>query len=134
MSVILTDMDMPRNCIQCPKRKVLHFPADDTGYYKDQYQLCPMNEDGYLTESWFNTKKLEDEPDFKSEHCPLKSIDGLLDNIYNMVDDSITFSHLVDLVSGRKDIEETVTAIGDDYRKIVMDVIKKYCEAGDTDG
>ena len=132
MSVILTGMDMPENCIYCPKRKVLFFPDDDTGYYKDHYQLCPVNEDGYLTESWFNTETLENDPNFKSEHCPLKSIDGLLDAIYNMADDSITFSNLVNLVSGRKDIEETVTAIGDDYRKIVMDVIKKYCETGDT--
>lgn len=108
MSVILTGMDMPECC---------HWEC----------QLC--NEDGGACMAGAAYDKKTD-----TYGCPLKSIDGLLDDIYNMVDDSITFSHLVDLVSGRKDIEETVTAIGDDYRKIVMDVIKKYCEDGDTDG
>jgi hypothetical protein len=111
MSVVLTDMDIPECC-------------------QWECQLC--NGDGGACILGVYDKKANVKIE-RPNGCPLKSIDGLLADIYNMVDDSIVYGHLVNLTSGRKDIEETVTAIGDDYRKIVMNVIKKYCEAGDTD-
>jgi len=118
MSVILTGMEMPENCIHCPKRKVIYFPSDDTGYYKDHYQLCPMNEDGYLTESWFNTKKLESEPNFKSEHCPLKSTDELIKRLNAEYERNVKKLHWLEAIGFGKAIE----------------IVKEYFEAGDTDG
>ena len=55
-------------------------------------------------------------------------VEDLLSAVNNMVDDSIVFSHLIELTSGRKSIEDTTNAITSDYRKIVTKIIKDYCK------
>lgn len=60
--MVLIDMDMPKSCLHCPKRKVIH-------RYGQSYQMCGLNEDGYLSESWFTEDDLTE--DFKARQCPL---------------------------------------------------------------
>ena len=72
MSVIITGMSMPESCLHCTKRKVIYERGE-------RYQMCGLNEDGYLLESWFKTEDLVE--GFKSSRCPLKSIKGLIEQI-----------------------------------------------------
>ena len=60
-------------------------------------------------------------------------VEDLLSAVNNMVDDSIVFSHLIELTSGRKSIEDTTDAITSDYRKIVTKIIKDYCKDKEND-
>lgn len=72
MGVIVTGMDMPKSCLECRKRKVLHIDGK-------AYQLCGLNEDGYLAESWFKAEDLT--KTFKAPQCPLISVEGLIEKI-----------------------------------------------------
>ena len=81
MSKCVLVMDMPKDCLHCKLRKVLHI--------RDKYyQHCGLDTNGYCLESFFKEDDLKD--GFKSEHCPLrefpkkKEYDGLMeyDDIY----------------------------------------------------
>ena len=63
--VAIKDFEMPKSCLRCRKRKVLHIDGK-------HYQLCGLCEDGYLTESWFKDEDLTE--DFISPNCPLEEI------------------------------------------------------------
>ena len=76
MGVILTGVKYPQNCLECRKRRVIH-DGDGRGY-----QLCGLNEDGYLLESWFKAEDLT--KTFKAPQCPLKSVEGLIEKIFQL--------------------------------------------------
>ena len=106
MSVIVTGMNMPKCC---------HWDC----------VLCREDGGACILGTYDKTTDTKVE---RPKECSLKSVDGLIDDIYNMADDSIVFGHIIGLTSGRKGIEETVNAITDAYRKIIIPIIKKYCE------
>ena len=63
--VAIEDFEMPVSCLMCRKRKCLHIDGK-------VYQMCGLNEDGYLTESWFNSENLP--KDHRAEQCPLREV------------------------------------------------------------
>lgn len=69
--MIVVNAKYPKDCLHCDFRHCLHIN-------EKAYQMCGLNGDGYLTESWF---KLEDLVDgFKSEHCPIQ---GEYEDVFN---------------------------------------------------
>lgn len=66
--VIIEDFEMPKSCFSCRKRKCLYIDGK-------AYQMCGLNEDGYLTESWFNSENIP--IDYRSEHCPLREVEAI---------------------------------------------------------
>lgn len=58
-------MDMPKDCLHCKLRKVLHIGGK-------AYQHCGLDTNGYCLESFFTEDDLKD--GFKSEHCPLREL------------------------------------------------------------
>lgn len=66
--VAIEDFEMPESCLMCRKRKCLHIDGK-------AYQMCGLNEDGYLRESWFNSENIP--KDYRSEHCPLREVDAI---------------------------------------------------------
>lgn len=65
MSKAVLVMDMPKDCLHCRLRKVLHID----GKY---YQHCGLDTNGYCLESFFKENDLKD--GFKSGHCPLREL------------------------------------------------------------
>jgi hypothetical protein len=65
MSKTILVMDMPKDCLHCQLRKVIHID----GKY---YQHCGLDTNGYCLETFFKENDLKD--GFKSEHCPLKEV------------------------------------------------------------
>ena len=65
MSKCVLVMDMPKDCLHCKLRKVLHIG-------EKAYQHCGLDANGYCLESFFKQDDLKD--GFKSEHCPLKQM------------------------------------------------------------
>ena len=63
----------------------------------------------------------------------LIEVEDLLSAINNMADDSIVYSHLIELIAGRKSIGDTTDAITSDYRKIVTKIVKDYCKEKEND-
>ena len=60
--MIVIEGKKPTDCLHCQYRKVI-FDGDR------HYQMCGLNTDGYLTESYFKTEDLMD--GFISEKCPI---------------------------------------------------------------
>ena len=65
MSKAVLVMDMPKDCLHCKLRKVLHIGGKT-------YQHCGLDTNGYCLESFFKEDDLID--GFKSEHCPLREL------------------------------------------------------------
>lgn len=65
MSKAVLVMDMPKDCLHCKLRKVLHIGGK-------AYQHCGLDTNGYCLESFFKEDDLID--GFKSEHCPLREL------------------------------------------------------------
>lgn len=65
MSKAVLILDMPKDCLHCKLRKVLHI----NGKY---YQHCGLDTNGYCLESFFKENDLKE--GFKSEHCPLREL------------------------------------------------------------
>ena len=65
MSKAILVMDMPKDCLHCKLRKVLHIGDK-------YYQHCGLDTNGYCLESFFKEDDLKD--GFKSEHCPLRDL------------------------------------------------------------
>lgn len=65
MSEAVLVMDMPKDCLHCKLRKVLHIGGK-------AYQHCGLDTNGYCLESFFKEDDLKD--GFKSEHCPLREL------------------------------------------------------------
>ena len=65
MSKAVLVMDMPKDCLHCKLRKVLHIGGK-------AYQHCGLDTNGYWLESFFKEDDLID--GFKSEHCPLREL------------------------------------------------------------
>lgn len=63
MSKAVLVIDMPKDCLHCKLRKVLHIG-------RKAYQHCGLDTNGYCLESFFKEDDLKD--GFKSEHCPLR--------------------------------------------------------------
>lgn len=66
--VVIKDFEMPKSCLMCTKRKCLHIDGK-------AYQMCGLNEDGYLRESWFDSENIP--KDCRSEHCPLREVEAI---------------------------------------------------------
>lgn len=66
--VAIEDFEMPESCFRCTKRKCLHIDGK-------AYQMCGLNEDGYLTESWFNSENIP--KSCRSAHCPLEEVEAI---------------------------------------------------------
>ena len=66
--VVIEDFEMPESCLMCRKRKCLHIDGK-------AYQMCGLNEDGYLRESWFNSENIP--IDCRSEYCPLREVEAI---------------------------------------------------------
>lgn len=66
--VVIEDFEMPESCLMCTKRKCLHIDGK-------AYQMCGLNEDGCLTESWFNSENVS--KDHRSEYCPLREVEAI---------------------------------------------------------
>ena len=65
MSKAILVMDMPKDCLHCGLRKVIHIN-------EKYYQHCGLDTNGYCLESFFKEDDLKD--GFKSEHCPLRKV------------------------------------------------------------
>ena len=65
MSKAVLVMDMPKDCLHCKLRKVLHIG-------RKAYQHCGLDTNGYCLESFFKKDDLKD--GFKSKHCPLSEL------------------------------------------------------------
>lgn len=65
MAKAILVIDMPKDCLHCQLRKVIHID----GKY---YQHCGLDTNGYCLETFFKENDLKD--GFKSEHCPLKEV------------------------------------------------------------
>lgn len=63
MSKAVLVMDMPKDCLHCNLRKVIHTN-------EKKYQHCGLDTNGYCLESFFKENDLVE--GFKSEHCPLR--------------------------------------------------------------
>lgn len=66
--VVIENFEMPKSCLMCTKRKCLHIDGK-------AYQMCGLNEDGYLRESWFNSENIP--IDCRSEYCPLREVEAI---------------------------------------------------------
>ena len=66
--VVIENFEMPKSCLMCRKRKCLHIDGK-------AYQMCGLNEDGYLRESWFNSENIP--KDCRSEQCPLREVEAI---------------------------------------------------------
>ena len=69
--MIVVNGEYPKDCLHCDYRHCLHIGDK-------YYQMCGLNGDGYLTESWFKSEDLID--GFKSEHCPIQ---GEYEEVFN---------------------------------------------------
>lgn len=74
MSKAVLVMDMPKDCLHCKLRKVLHIGGKE-------YQHCGLDTNGYCLESFFKEDDLKD--GFKSEHCPLREFPKKRSTEYN---------------------------------------------------
>ena len=74
MSKCVLVMDMPKDCLHCKLRKVLHIGGK-------AYQHCGLDTNGYCLESFFKEDDLKD--GFRSGHCPLKPIPEKKSTEYN---------------------------------------------------
>ena len=85
--VVIEDFEMPESCFRCTKRKCLHIDGK-------AYQMCGLNEDGYLTESWFNSENVP--IDYRSEHCPLREVEAIPKDQYEnrLTTDMVTIKQL----------------------------------------
>ena len=83
MAVIVTDMDMPKSCSEC--RRVDRFFCEN----EHGNELC-FDESGYY-EEWVDERR--------HENCPLKAVEGLLNEIesfgYKEIDEDTTISAIV---------------------------------------
>ena len=77
MSKAILVMDMPKDCLHCKLRKVIHIN-------ERHYQNCGLDTNGYCLETFFKEDDLKD--GFKSEHCPLREMaEKLL--VYNCINE-----------------------------------------------
>ena len=110
--VVIEDFEMPESCFRCTKRKCLHIDGK-------AYQMCGLNEDGYLTESWFNSENIP--KDHRSEHCPLREVEAIPKDQYEARLKADLKAILTDLYM---EIEELDTPSDDSYDACIVDCEK----------
>ena len=93
MSVIATGMDMPRSCGSCE--------ASGTGVCKLWMKSSEINGIGYNRH-----------PD-----CPIKSVEGLIEEIRKMPNDNPSYWHTCDVVD----------------RENLIEIIKEYCKVSEKE-
>ena len=63
--------------------------------------------------------------------CPMKSVEGLIEEVNNMCDDADVFTLTTEFMNNRISMEDFIDAIGEFYRKEVAGIIKEYCEVSE---
>ena len=110
--VVIENFEMPKSCLMCRKRKCLHIDGK-------AYQMCGLNEDGYLRESWFNSENIP--KDCRSEQCPLREIEAIPKADYEARLKADLESMLEELYM---EIEELDTPSDDSYDAGIVDCEK----------
>ena len=111
MSVIITNREIPKGCLGCDYIKFI---------INDEIDICKLTDARFKnsTASYVN----------RQDNCPLKSVEGLIEEVNNMCDDADVFTLTTEFMNNRISMEDFIDAVGEFYRKEVAEIIKGYCE------